>query len=203
MPVFSNGRGRQSQDVLRLHLPHHLFKRDGGQVVAFVNYDMAILGHEVLCHALAMEALYQGDVDVSRSPGLSSTDLSDLIDRDIEKCGQPFAPLVEQLGSMHENQSICLSGRDQICCRNGLAESSSGAQYALVMFQNLCNRVWLMVAQVAGEFNINRLPGVAFVLKVRLDLVLSQQQQDLVKKAPRQCQKLRKFFDAAITLGLS
>jgi hypothetical protein len=59
------------------------------------------------------------------------------------------------------------------------------------MFQNLCNRIRLMVAEVPSEFNINRLPGVAFVLKTRLDLVLPQQQQDFVKKAPRQCQKLR------------
>src|ERR1700683_2897566 len=135
---------------------------------------MAILGHQVLCHALAMEALNESDVDVSRPAGLSSTYLADLLDREIEKRGQPLAPLVEQLGSMHENQGIRLSRGDQICRRNGLAESSSGAQYALVMFQNLCNRVRLMVAQVASEFNINRLAGVAFVLKVRLDLVLFQ-----------------------------
>ncbi len=80
MSVFSNGRGRQSQDVFRLHLSHHLFKRDGRDVVAFVNYDMAVLGHQVLCHALAMQALDQRDIDMSRSPGFSSTDLADLVD---------------------------------------------------------------------------------------------------------------------------
>jgi hypothetical protein len=118
-----------------------------------------------------MEALDQGDVDVSRSPGLSSTDLSDLIDGDIEKCGQPFAPLVEQLGSMHENQGIRLSRRDQICCCYRLPESSSGAQYALIVLQNLCNRVRLMVAQVPSEFNINRLPGIALVLEAQFELL--------------------------------
>ncbi len=76
---------------------------------------------------------------------------------------------------MHENQGIRLSCRDQICCCYGLPESSSGAEYALIVLQNLCNRVRLMVAQVSSKLNINGLPGIALVLEVRLDLMLSQQ----------------------------
>jgi hypothetical protein len=55
----------------------------------------------------------------------STADLADLVDGQIEERGQPFAPLVEPLGSMHENQSICFPRCDQIRRSYGFAEGRS------------------------------------------------------------------------------
>ena len=148
--------------------------------MAFINDDVTVLANQVLRFALAVETLDEWNVNISSSLCFAATDLPDTVNRQIEKCGQPFAPLVEQLGAVNKYEGVGLSLRDQICSGHSFPESSPGAKDALIVFQNLADRVRLLFTQVAGEADVKRLARESFVLKVGLDSVLFQQQHDLI-----------------------
>ena len=44
MPVLPRRRGGQTDKVFGLHLPHHLFERESGYVVAFIHDHLAVYG---------------------------------------------------------------------------------------------------------------------------------------------------------------
>src|SRR5580698_8857045 len=103
MPVFPGGRRRQSNHELRFDLAHHPLKCESREVVALVDDDVSIFGHEVLYLLIAVQALNHRYVDISGPLSLASADLPDFVDWDFEEHRQPLPPLIEQLLAMHHH----------------------------------------------------------------------------------------------------
>jgi hypothetical protein len=65
--VFARHHCRQAEHVLGFRLQRDCFKADGGEMMAFVNDEMPVIGQETAHYAVANEALHHGDVDVAAS----------------------------------------------------------------------------------------------------------------------------------------
>ena len=104
VPVAALRRRGQPDDVASLRLREHALERDRRQVVALVDDDLAIAGHEVVDGFLAHEALDHRDVDSAGGLPLSGADLPDLLLVDSQEHGELRAPLVEQRFPVHQDQ---------------------------------------------------------------------------------------------------
>jgi hypothetical protein len=78
------------------YLPKDLLEAHGGKMVTLVDNDGAIIGERVINDLLAIQTL--NDSNVNDSTGAPpTTNLANRFDRQIQKCREPFAPLIEQL----------------------------------------------------------------------------------------------------------
>src|SRR2546428_9790372 len=94
MSIFPLGSRGQSDDVFRLHLPHHLFKSKCRQMVTFVNNHLTILCHEVSYPFLVVGALKNGNIHATTAFGRPSSDLADRLCGTAEKHYQSCMPCV-------------------------------------------------------------------------------------------------------------
>src|SRR5271154_4520042 len=101
--------------------------------MAFVDDDMAVLRDQVLRLTLSMETLNERDVDIACLLCFSPADLADTINRQVEECGQPLAPLVQKLSAMDQYQRVRPSCRDQVRGSDRFPERGAGTEYSLVM----------------------------------------------------------------------
>ena len=67
----------QAQDVPGFHLGHHALEGHGGNVVAFVDDDVAVRPDDVVHAAFADQALDHGDIDRPGDPAFASADAAD------------------------------------------------------------------------------------------------------------------------------
>jgi hypothetical protein len=77
MSIFPLGSCRQSDDVLRFHLPHYLLKSKRRQMVTFVNDHLTILCHEVFDPFLVVGAWKDGNIYTATAFGRPFPDLAD------------------------------------------------------------------------------------------------------------------------------
>lgn len=86
--VLPRGRGRQPKHVPRTGCSRHLLERSGGQMVALVEDQVPMAGHQVVHPTLATQTLEQRHVDqASRSP--PAADLANPLGIDTQEGGQP------------------------------------------------------------------------------------------------------------------
>src|SRR5450759_1298425 len=104
MTILASWRGGQAGNVPRFDLSHDLFEAKGGNVMALVNYDVAILCDEVFDFPFAMEALKQRHIDKARACDLPAGNLSYRLSWNVQKHRQSFAPLVQKLLAVKQNQ---------------------------------------------------------------------------------------------------
>src|SRR5258707_15734819 len=101
MTVFPRHCRRQTKYVFGLSGPSYCLKAEGGQMMAFINNEMPIVGHKIGYFAFSHQALNRGYIDYTCWPFLSATDDPDTVRIDIEECAQPRHPLIQQLLPMH------------------------------------------------------------------------------------------------------
>ena len=106
-------------------------------MVALVNNDVSIFGHEVLDLSIPMQALNDRYVDVACPFGFASTNLSDFVHWNFEEHRQPLSPLIEQLLAMDYHQHVGLPFSNQPCRDGRLAECSRRTDQSVVMTQDL------------------------------------------------------------------
>jgi hypothetical protein len=97
MAVFPCHRRGQPQHVAGLGGPRDGLKAHGGEVVAFIDDDMAVIGDQIRHDASPNQALHKGDIDDSSRLPLPAMDDPDAIRRDVQKRLEPCHPLFEEL----------------------------------------------------------------------------------------------------------
>jgi hypothetical protein len=85
VPVLPRWCGGQADKILGLHLPHHLFERESGYVVAFIDDHLAVLSHEVLHLVFSVQALDHRDIYATRPIHLATADMPDRFGRQIQE----------------------------------------------------------------------------------------------------------------------
>ena len=78
VPVLAGDRGRQAENVAGLGSARDKLEADGREMVAFVDDEVAVVGHKVAHLAVAHQALDQGDVDPPARPTLAAADRADV-----------------------------------------------------------------------------------------------------------------------------
>lgn len=111
MTVLALRRGGQPDDVARLHLPQHLLEAHRREVVTFIDDDVAVVGHEVVHDLLAVQTLDDVDIDDPGATSASTTDLVNTLDGQIQKCSEPFAPLIQKLAAMRARVNCACTQR--------------------------------------------------------------------------------------------
>lgn len=106
MSVLASGRCRESNNVLRFRLAHNLLEGDGRKVVAFVDDDVPVVGHEVLHFLVAVEALNHRNIDLTSPLRLACSDLPDVVEREVEEHREALAPLIKKLLAMDQHQRV-------------------------------------------------------------------------------------------------
>jgi hypothetical protein len=75
--VLPRRRGCQPDNILGLHLSHHLFEREGRYVVAFIDDHLPVFGNEVLHLVFSVKALDDGNVHTPRPVRFPATNMPD------------------------------------------------------------------------------------------------------------------------------
>ena len=101
-------------------------------MVAFIDDNLPVAGHEIRDGLPAYQALDHRDVDPAGGVALSGTDLPDPLGVDTEEHGELRTPLVEQRSSMYQDQRAAGAGGHQISAYDCLARARRGDQNAAV-----------------------------------------------------------------------
>jgi len=94
VPVFADGGRCHPGDVAGLDLLHHGLKAEGGNVVALVDQDVTVIGHQISHRSPVLQALQHRDVDPALSFVSASAELSDRSGWKVKKGAQAFPPLI-------------------------------------------------------------------------------------------------------------
>ena len=77
VPVLSNRRSGQTQNILCFDLAKDSFKSHGGQMMALVHDDVAIVGDEIFDISFAVQTLDHGNINHAGSLDLSASNVTD------------------------------------------------------------------------------------------------------------------------------
>ena len=121
-----------------LACPRDGFEAHGGEVMAFIDDDMAVIGDQIGDDALPNQALHEGDIDDSGRLLLSAMDDAEPVRRDVQKCLQPRHPLIEKLPAMDEDQGIPIPCSDHFRGDDGLAECRGRRKHPGFMLEKSC-----------------------------------------------------------------
>ncbi len=120
--IFPRHRRRKAEHVSSPCLPRDGFETHGGQVMAFVDDYMPIVGDQIRDGTLPHQALHEGDIDIPGQLLLPAMDDAELVRRDIQKGLETRHPLIEELPAMDKDQGVPISRRNHFRGNNGLAE---------------------------------------------------------------------------------
>src|ERR1035437_1097340 len=196
VPVLPRWRGGKPNNILRLHLPHHLFESESGYMVAFIDDHLAVFGNEVLHFILSVQALNDGDVHTPRPVRFPTTDMPDRFWRQIQEHPKALLPLIEQLLPVNHNQSVDLAFRDQPRRNGGFPERRRSAEDTLVVGRDLRDGFLLERPKLTLELRFNRRARVPFVPNFGPDLVRIEKSQGLRQTSTRNGDMLDKFLAA-------
>ena len=113
-------------------------------MVTLVDYDMAVLRHQILDLTFSIQALDDGHVNDAWSSSLSAADLADRINRQIQKRRKTLSPLVQKLRAVDQHKGVRPSSGDQESGGDGFPERSASAKDAFIVFQKLRHCVRLL-----------------------------------------------------------
>ena len=183
--IASLRRRGQPDDVTRLRRRQHALERDRREMVALVNDNLPVAGHEIRHRLLAHQALDHRDVDPAGGVALSRTDLPDQLGVDTQEHGELRAPLVEQRSSVHQDQRAAGTGGHQIRANDGLADARRGDENAAVAREKRAGCLILNRRERSEKGQRNRLPGDALVDDIESDAETAEQLLEIGPAASR------------------
>jgi len=91
-------------------LPRDGFEANGGQVMAFVDDEMPVVGDQIRDDTLPHHALHEGHIDIPGRLLLPAMDNAQLVRRDVQKRLETHHPLTEKLPTMVQQRSAAAIG---------------------------------------------------------------------------------------------
>ncbi len=149
--VAAHQGGRQPQQISGLHLPEDGLKRGGGDVVAFIDDHLAVALHHGIHLPFAHQRLHHSDVELAGGFGLTPTDGTDRLWRDVQERLQPLLPLAQQFGPMHQHQGVHSTARQDRRRHHRFPEGCRRLQHADVVAQHRRHRRLLVIPQLTRE----------------------------------------------------
>jgi hypothetical protein len=132
--VFSRRGRREADDVLGLHLLHHLLEGKRRDMVALVDDYLTALGDKVLDFVFPVQALDDRNIYTSRPVHLPAADLPNRLRGQIQERCQPLVPLIEQLLPVNARESSCQVFLSKSTARNQQVSSGSKGYTQTVSF---------------------------------------------------------------------
>ncbi len=161
--VLAGDGGGQAGDVSRLGAAGDEFETAGGEVVAFVDDEVAVVGDAVVHGAFANEALDEGDVEGAGEFAASAAQATNGFCGQVEEGGEAFEPLLHELLAVNKDEGIHSAPGDEPGGEDGLAEGGRGGEDAGVVGEHGEGGGLLLGAEGGGEADIELGAGLAFV----------------------------------------
>ena len=199
--VLARHGRRQPQHVLDLRPARDLLEADGGEMVALVDDEMAVVGDDVVHLVAAHEALNDGNVYDACGLAPAAADLPDGGGGQIQERPEPRDPLVHELAAVNQNEGVGSAGGQQRCRDDCLAERGSRRQHAGVMLQQGIGGRRLLRRQFAEECCLNRTARKTLVSQVKPNAELFEQVLHRCQAAARKRDVVRKEFGAGDDAG--
>ena len=103
MAILPRHRRGQTKDILGLGPPRDGFEAHGGQVMAFIDNDMPVIGDQIGDDALSYQALHEGHIDIPGRLLLPAMDNAERVRRNIQEGLETRDPLIEKLPTVDED----------------------------------------------------------------------------------------------------
>lgn len=192
MPILARYRGGQPENEPRLRSPRDKLEARRGQVVTFVDDEMAIIANKVGDFSAPHEALDQRHIDHASRLAFASPDRPDELRVNVEERLQSLDPLLHQFLAMDEYQRIDAASRDQVCGNHRFAERRGRRQNAVVMRPKGFCRKDLRLFKIALEGHTigERRPGHPLVVYRDRAPMPRQQRDKLIQASARQTDML-------------
>ena len=184
MTVLALWGGGEPGHMTRLHLPEHLLETHGRKMVALVDDDMAIVGHQIIHDLLPVETLDDRDIQGPIGAAPSSPDLPDALEGKIQERRQPLPPLVQELSAMHEHQGVHATRGDEPGGHDRFPKGGRGGQDAVVMSQQVVGGGLLIRPERSLKRHVQRQTGKPLVLDGDSHLVRLEQGRDFFEATP-------------------
>jgi len=188
--------GRQSDEIAGLRLGQHPLERDCGQVVALVDYDLAVGAHGRIDPALPHQALDHRDVEPTVRGPLPRADPTDLPRPEAQEHGELRHPLLEQGPAVHQDERAAAAGCDEPGRDRGLSGSGRSDEDSGVVLEERSRRSLLCRRERALEVEGDLAPRGALVAECQGDTVLAEEGLENGEAAPGQREVLRKVLRA-------
>lgn len=194
--VLAGDGGGEAEDEFGFCASGDEFEALCGEVVAFVDDEVAVVGDEVFDHALANEALDDGDVDPAGECFASAAEVSDLFFFELEKLRKALDPLIHELLAVHEDESVDSALRDEPGGENGFSEGGGGGKDPGLVGEHgfPCNRLFGMEGALESEFEWGA--GVALVVNAGFDFEFFEEGEDVIEAAAGEGEVLGMVFGA-------
>ena len=165
-------------------------------MVALIYHQVAVRSDTVMHDTFPYQTLNEGHVDTAGEGFPATSEPANGLGRHIEKPGQTFHPLFQQLLAVHENQAVDAAARDKPGSKNGFAKSRSGGQDPGIVSRHGVRRQLLFRPQLTVEAHVEWRPTKSFIAQRRLDAQRGEQGLRLPQAASGQCQVLRPVLRA-------
>ena len=190
MAVFARGRGGEAGNIARFGAAGDQFKAARREMVAFIHHQVAVRSNTVMHDTLPHQALNEGHVDTAGEVLPAASEPADGLGRHIEKTGQAFHPLFQQLLAVHENQAVDATARDKPGSKHGFAKGRRGGQDPNIVSRHGVRRQLLFRPQLTMEAHVERGAAKSFIAQRRLDAQRGKQ----ACVSPRQPRGSARYF---------
>ena len=194
--VFPGDRSGKSQHILCLAAAGDILKTHGGEVMAFIDDEVSVLGDAVIRAGLLVKTLNQGDIDHAGRISFPVSDPTDGEGIPFQKRLQTFQPLIKNLTAVHEDQRIHAPPGDHGYGDNRLAEGGRRRKNARFIRQQVFKSRLLLRPQYPPEGNMQGLSPVSFIYHAGLNMQGLKEIQERVQAAPGKRQVLQIFLRA-------
>ncbi len=174
MTILPRDRCGKAQDESRLRPTDDFFKAPRGEMVAFIDDHMAVIGDAIVHDTFANQALNDCHVDHPGRLLSTAANAADRLHRKVEELGQAFDPLVQELPPMHEDERVDAAQGDQPGSDDCLAERRRGGQDTNVVLQHRLRRELLFCSELASKGGLQRMSAETLVTDDRANVQVDQ-----------------------------
>jgi hypothetical protein len=201
VPIAAVGRGREAQDVAGTHLTKHTLERNGRNVVALVDDDVSVAGHDVLDTSLPDEALDHRDVQPAVGLPLTAADLPDFLLPEAQEHRQLRDPLVEERPTVYHDQGASSSLGDEVRAQHRLADARRCDEHAGFVLEKRPCRLRLDGGQLALEMEACFVAVSTLIIENERDAVMLAELLELTTASTGERDVLRELLGAGDHAG--
>src|SRR6266498_2258240 len=147
--------------------------------MTLINDNLTVLTYQTLDLAFSDKALHHRNVDLTSARLSSAADLPNLRAREFKERFEPFAPLVQQMSPMDQNQCIGSSLGEQPSRHDRFAERRRRAEYAIIMSAQRQRCFHLQRAQFSTKGHGDLVAAKSLIIDLACYFVSFEQAQDL------------------------
>ena len=158
-------------------------KLRAGDMMTFIDNELAVMPHRFPDRPSAKAALDDGDVNCAGRFSAPTADPADRAGRQAKKRREALDPLILQLPAMHEHERVDAAFGDEPRADHGFPEGRGRGQHTRIVGQHRFRGELLVGPELSVEFRGDWPAGKAFIANGGRHVQLGQKLYDLIQAA--------------------